>query len=337
MSKTYWQVAAGSIGRNYADLFLKFGMAFVGGENKIKTMAEVSIGDILLLKRGVSKVIAVGEVVERDGKHKGNKDKPWLSDFDGWDLSAYCYVDWHVPNEPSEISGLTRATIQKVHQDRHKELADSLLKLPIRPHEPEPSPTNHVSDEDILEFLIREGLRPSAADELTDTFRRIRLLARYYFDLPNREKGMRWEDIREHETIAFLIIPLLLALGWAEQQIKIELPCSGGRVDITCFSRPYRGKKDECVLIIEAKDFSSGLDYAPEQALRYAKDFPSCQVVVVSNGYCYKTYIRSEGAFSLIPSAYLNLLKPEDRYPLDPDKVAGALQVLKWLLPMTLR
>jgi len=40
MSKTYWQVAAGSIGRNYADLFLKFGMAFVGGENQVKTMAQ---------------------------------------------------------------------------------------------------------------------------------------------------------------------------------------------------------------------------------------------------------------------------------------------------------
>ena len=116
MSKTYWQVAAGSIGRNYADLFLKFGMAFVGGENQVKTMAKVSIGDILLLKRGVSKVIAVGEVVERDGKHKGNKDKPWLSDFDGWDLSAYCYVDWHVPENPIETSGLTRSTIQKIHQ-----------------------------------------------------------------------------------------------------------------------------------------------------------------------------------------------------------------------------
>lgn len=328
MQKTYWQIAAGSAGRSYAELFVKFGMAFVGGQKEIETMAEVSIGDIVLLKIGLSKVYAVGEIVERKGKHKGNADKSWLKDFDGWDLSAYCYVDWHIPDKPVLTSGLTRSTIQKVHQDKHKNLADELLKLPRQPHYPEPSPTGSITDEKILEFLIGEGLRPSSAEELTNTFRRIRLLANYYFKQGN------WEEIREHEARSFLIIPLLLALGWAEQQIKIELPSQNGRIDIACFSRPYNRNKDDCALIIEAKDFSSGLDYAPEQAHRYAKDFPSCKVVGVSNGYCYKTYIRSEtGNFDLRPSAYLNLLMPKDKYPLDPEKVDGALGVLKWLLP----
>lgn len=64
-------------------------------------------------------------------------------------------------------------------------------------------------------------------------------------------------------------------------------------LDIACFSRTYQRNNNECVLILETKDFSSGLDYAPEQAHRYAEAFPSCQVVVVTNGYCYKTYIRS--------------------------------------------
>ena len=100
MSKTYWQIAAGSTGRNYAELFVKFGMAFVGGQKEIRSMAEVSVGDIVLLKIGLSKIYAVGEVVARDGKHEGNADKSWLRDFDGWDLSAYCYVDWHVPEKP---------------------------------------------------------------------------------------------------------------------------------------------------------------------------------------------------------------------------------------------
>ena len=63
ISKAYWQIAAGSAGRNYADLFVKFGMAFVGGQKEIKTMAEISLGDIVLLKGGRSKIYAVGEVV----------------------------------------------------------------------------------------------------------------------------------------------------------------------------------------------------------------------------------------------------------------------------------
>ncbi len=328
MSKRYWQIAAGSIGRNYADLFIKFGMAFVGGQKEIETMAKVSIGDIIILKIGLSKIYAVGEVIERDGKHSGNADKPWLRDFDGWDLSAYCYVDWHIPEKPHSSSGLTRATIQRIRQEKHIILANELLQLPIQGYEPEPLQTSHVGDDEILEFLIGEGLRPSSAEDLTNTLRRIRLLANYYY------KRGDWYEIREHETRSFLIIPLLLALGWAEQQIKIELPANKGRVDIACFSKPYKRNNDDCALIIEGKDFSSGLDYAPEQAHRYAEDFPSCNVVMVSNGYCYKTYIRSEsGTFSIIPSAYLNLLKPKDRYPLDPENVNGALGVLKWLLP----
>ena len=255
-----------------------------------------------------------------------------MRDFDGWDLPAYCYVDWHVPDKPIEIDGLTRATIQRLHQDKHKKIADDLLSLPVSSFDPEPAETNIIKDDQLLEFLIAEGLRPSSADELTNTLRKIRLLAQYYYT------KCQWEDVREHETRSFLVVPLLLALGWSEQQLKIELPCSKGKVDIACFSKAYKRKNEECILIVETKDFSSGLDYAPEQAHRYAEDFPSCRVVLITNGYCYKAYVRQEdGTFNTKPSAYLNLLQPRDRYPLDPVNIDGALGVLKWLLPSTLR
>jgi hypothetical protein len=331
LARQYWQVAAGSAGRDYSNRFIRFGMAFVGGESHVATMGQVALGDVMLLKAGLSKILAVGEVVERNGVYKGNADKPWLRDFDGWDLPAYCYVDWRVPEVPAETDGLTRTTIQKVPQEKHRQLADSWLSLPPRGHEPEPAPTHEVADEEILEFLIAEGLRPAAADELTTTVRRVRLLADYYYK-------HCWDQVLEHETRTFLVVPLLIALGWPEQRMKIELSCSQGRIDVACFSRAYRGNNNECVLMIETKDLSSGLDYAPDQARRYAQDFPTCQILVVSNRYCYKTYLRSEpGGFSEVPSAYLNILRPRDRYPLDPVRVDGALGVLKWLLPGSLR
>jgi hypothetical protein len=145
--------------------------------------------------------------------------------------------------------------------------------------------------------------------------------------------------VREHETCTFLVVPLLLALGWAEQQMKIELHCSQGKIDIACFPRPYRCKKKECVLLIETKDFGSGLDYAPEQVRRYAVGFPACQVLVVTNGWCYKTFhrVKRAGPFDERPSAYMNLLKPRDRYPPDPQNTMGARQVMKSLLPSSLR
>lgn len=330
--KNYWQIAAGSHGRNYIDYFIKFGMAFVGGEDQIATMQGVKKGDFVALKKGLNQIVAAGEVVEREGKSTGYKDKSWLQDFDGWDLPAYCYVDWHVPGKPIATSGLKRATIQRLPQDKHRKIVDDLLLLPVHDCDPEPAETNIIRDDQILEHLIGEGLRVSSADELTNTIRKIRLLAQYYYANP------WWEDVREHETRSFLVIPLLLALGWSEQQLKIELPCSKGKVDIACFSKAYERKSEECVLIVETKGFSSGLDYAPEQAHGYAEDFPSCRVVLVTNGYCYKAYIRKEdNTFNTMPSAYLNLLQPRDKYPLDPSNVDGALGVLSWLLPGTLR
>jgi len=331
MSK-YWQIAAGSSGRDYSILFLKFGMAFVGGDTPIATINEVNSGDVIVLKQGTQKILAAGTVIQRNGIHKGCADKEWLRDFDGWDLQAYCYVDWKRPSQPISISGLTRATIQRLHQQKHKDAANDILNTGVSvPTSPEPLETKLVEDYDILKFLIKEGLRPSAADELTNTISKIRLLADYYYN------HCRWEDIREHETRTFLVVPLLLALGWSEQQIKIELPCSGGRIDIACFKKSYKRKNDECVAIIETKDFSSGLDYAQKQAKTYSQDFPNCKAVIVTNGYCYKTYLRDKNRqFKTSPSAYINLLKPRDEYPLDPVEVGGAFNAIKWLLPNNL-
>ena len=337
----YWQIRCGSFGRDYAQEFLRYGMAFVFiGFNDVIDALEV--GDRVIMKRGMTEVVAVGEVVQREGKHKGNAQEDgdsrhWLRDFDGWDLASYCFVQWHVPKKPIRTEGLTRATIQNVYTDHLRDLAERVLTTSPAQQtlEPEPSPTQPVSDDEILNFLIRQGLRPGAAEDLTATLTRIRRLARYYYD----GAGGRWEDIREHETRTFLVIPLLLALGWAEQQVKIELPIKGRqRADLACFSSRYTGENEDCALILESKGFSQGLEYAPDQAKTYAKHFPSCRTVVVSNGYCYKTYRRAGSQeFAEKPSAYLNLLSPRDRYPRDPGNVDGALEALRSLLPVCCR
>ena len=39
----YWQIAAGSEGRDYSKDFLRFGMAFVGGKPQMKRISEVGV------------------------------------------------------------------------------------------------------------------------------------------------------------------------------------------------------------------------------------------------------------------------------------------------------
>lgn len=332
----YWQVAAGNAHtRDYTQAFLKFGIAFVG-RHRYDAMDSVRVGDRIILKKGKSAIAAVGRVVERDGRCRGRGDKPWLKDFDGWMLEGYCHVDWHVPEAPILVQGLARDTLSGLNLPELRALADKVLAEvpPLAMRALEPKPTRRITDEEILTFLIRRGLRPAAADELTAALRRIRLLATHYYH------DCRWEDVREHETRTFLILPLLLALGWPEQKLKIELGAGQKRIDVACFAKPYgRGKDDEpnnqdCLVILESKRFEHGLDRAPVQARGYAEHFPACRCVIVSNGYCYKAYHRDlvTGAFALTPTAYLNLLDPQDRCPLDPDNVKGALDVLEALM-----
>ena len=334
----YWQIASGSFGREYSAVFLKYGIAAVGGELQIARMKEVKTGDRVILKRGQREIVAVGEVVERNGSPTGT-DSRWLSDFDGWNLSAYSHVDWHQPNRAEPVSGLTRSTIDQVHLDGVKEKAEQILRdVPCKEAAPEPEAPQIIQDDALLVYLVQEGLSPQSAESLTGALRRIRLLADYYY----QAKDFKWDDIREHETRTFLIVPLLLAFGWPEQQLKIEWPCQNGRIDIACFSKRFRGVGSEenqynlgdVSLIIESKGFASGLDFARAQAETYAKEFPSCQAYVVSNGYCYKAYRRnSNEGFPWDRYAYLNIIRPTRYYPLDPDNVAGAREVLKLLLP----
>lgn len=336
---TYWQIGSGEGARDYADRFLNHGIAFVG-ERYAPRMKQVEVGDAVVLKKG-RRILAVGRVVERDGKHVGVGDKEWLRDFDGWDLPAYCYVRWHVPSEPQNVQGLSQDAISRIQIPELQEIANDLLRLPPRETvQAEPRPTREVKDSEILDFLIQEGLSPAVAEDLAGAIRRVRLLANYYY-----QQWPYWRDIREYEARTFLIVPILLALGWSEQQIKIELGTVGAkRIDIACFRRAYQrdeageANNEDCALIIESKDFSSGLDYAHDQAIAYAQNFPSCRSVLVSNGYCYKAYERDDTyRFSQEPSAYLNLLRPRDRYPLDPDNVGGALEVLRLMLPQSWR
>ena len=320
----YWQIATGDEGRDYAEYMLQYGIALVGGEQHIDTIGHVQPGDVVILKRGITEIVAAGHAVEWNGVCSGERES---RDFDGWDLGGYCYVNWHIPAAPIAVGGgLAIGTILGVHDIRPIGQANHIIATHDVQNIYDAEPyTQQIDDEQILNFLIIEGLRPGAAEDLTGAFRRIRRLARYYRD-------HAWDMTGEHEAQTFLVIPLLLALGWAEQQIKIEYPVQGNnRADIVCFSRPYPQPDNECKIVIETKRFNYGLDDALDQAIDYA-DILGSNIVVLTNGYCYKIYGRDDPNEGFMPHAYLNIFSPTDRYPRD-QEIEGALEVFRLLLP----
>jgi len=332
----YWQVAAGDGGKDYSGVFLKYGVMLKGpgdpGEyfrnkqyyentyksNDITVFAEeVKAGDIVVLKRPSGKlweVLAVGTV-------KGDYDYlPVFGDMEGWDLQHCRYVEWVKPKSVTRIPGLTRGAFKRVNKQSTIKTIVNVLKsgIPLTPTRI-PEPPKKLNDEDLIDILIDHGLRPKDAEDFTQTIHRIRRLVKWYCN--------NGEDVKEHETRTFLIVPLLLALGWPEQKLKIEW----NNIDIAFFEKPYSEKNEnnECIIILESKKLWEGLDYATSQASTYASKYPKCKTLIVSDGCCYKLFERKGTTWRY--SAYLNILKPKFTHPYEPN-VGGAPDVFLSLM-----
>ncbi|MDA1347485.1 MAG: hypothetical protein O3A47_01230 [Chloroflexi bacterium] len=122
-------------------------------------------------------------------------------------------------------------------------------------------------------------------------------------------------------------MPILLAIGWSEQRIKIEWK----RTDLALFRDVYqRGAEPD--LILESKRMREGLGYAERQVARYAREFPGCQRLIASDGIRYQLYRRGDPNGKWKFTAYMNLLKLRDRHPYLED-ISGASDLGTELMP----
>ena len=265
-----WQVAAGDGNRDYSDVFLKFGVILVGPGSEgsyldnpdaynnqdsesyrpfIQPFAEgIAARDLVVLKRPCGQqweVLAVGEVIS-DYEHL-----EVFGDVEGWALQHGRQVQWKVPATKQLISGLTRGTLKGINNEQALqavngiwETGQSLNRLPI------PAPSDIITVEEVIEALIIDGLPGQSAELIANTIWRLRRMAKYY-----SEHGA---DVGEHEIRTFLIVPLLLSLGWAEQRVKIEW----ANMDVVLFDSPYKKDSSKPLIIIESKRMFDGLRYA---------------------------------------------------------------------------
>ena len=111
-----WQVSAGPTDRSYADQFLNHGVALIGpgdtgpwcsdrsdeefeGGFVRRFAAELCIGDVLLLRTGLSTIRAVG-LVASDYQYL-----PQFDDVNGWDLQHGRRVRWFALPERYDFGG----------------------------------------------------------------------------------------------------------------------------------------------------------------------------------------------------------------------------------------
>lgn len=329
--RVIWQQASGDTNRNYSELCLQWGVILNGpgveGKwpdcNSIlreegwtsrkmtdlrRFCEEMEEGHLVVLRLGTSTVIAVGEIVG---------DYEWLEifgDVDGWDLQHCRRVRWLWQSLENPKIFETYAlklgdTTQKLDSEVVEDWLRNLEIPETQYHKELPIiPKNDLNERfklelnDISDYLYDKGIASSSIERLLENIGELIRIAKWY---PKQN-----DQPSEYETVAYLVIPLLRALGWTPQKMAVEW----NRVDVALFSALPRGN-DNLSVVVEVKKLGASCLTAKSQAQAYASDKQHCNRLIVTDGLRYGVYSKNEqGEFFL--DAYLNLLRLRSQYPL---------------------
>jgi hypothetical protein len=322
-----WQIAAGEKTRNYADIFLEHDCMFLGPGgygpytdevyqpliknrlwkaqkiNSIKTFAEtVKANDIILLRK-THRVVAIGIVPEDGYDHNDAFD-----DVYGWDLQHTRRVVWqrHLEVELDKIQAnkdlfggrkqipmFTRVS-DKTILDPIQHLFDKCGPRPLKPM-PQKLP-DPLTIEQLGEELFLKGLPNEAVERVILAIKRQRRLVKWY------EKQ---REPSEHEVVAHMILPFMLALGWSEQLLAVEW----NWIDLAVFSTAPIKSENLC-LLCEAKGLGQGLQDVFSQAKGYVDKFKldKCKRILLTDGErLYLHQRKKDDSWDENPVGYLNV------------------------------
>ena len=326
-SRKIWQQASGDTDRDYAEICLKWDVILNGPghagpwpecEDKLveekwsskkrtdlrRFCEEMNDGDIVVLRQGTSKVLGVGEIV---GNYK------WLAlfgDIDGWAIQHTRRVRWlwNGLENPQTFDTYTLKqgdTTQLLDSPEvrdwingleinHKSKSRNLIELPN-------DDESQVSIEEISEYLFDKGVASASIELLVSEIDELIRIAKWY---------QKFGDPSETETVVYLAVPLLRALGWTPQKMAIEW----NRVDIALFNNLPREDKN-LTIVVEAKKKGNSCLSAASQAQEYAQKRPDCKRLVVTDGLRYGVYIRNKSNSEFSLHSYMNLTNLKDNYP----------------------
>ncbi len=315
-----WQQAAGDTDRNYAELCLKWNVILNGpghcgawpecvptlqGEKwsakKITDLRRFCVdmkdGDLVVLRLGTATVVAVGQVV---GPYEWHDE---YGDIDGWNLEHVRRVRWLWMNlESPKTFGTYELklgdTTQKLNDGKVTKwlsslsVEDSAFSRPL-PDLPDRLIRNTITVAEISEFLFDHGVASASITNLVSQIDELTRIAKWY---------QRAKMPSEHETVAYLVVPLLRALGWTPQRMAIEW----NHVDLALFERLPRSD-DSLLVVVEAKRMDNSCLTAKSQAMAYASGKDGCHRLIVTDGLRYGIFVREKGGFQLY--AYMNLTR----------------------------
>lgn len=338
--QTIWHIAAGDGNRVYYDLCLRWDVVIVGpgyagvwpeceeelsqdkaSKDKVRRFCkEIQDGDMIVLNLGKSKVYGIGHVV---GLYH------WMDafgDVDGWDLQHVRRVRWlwrydQTPDKlPMDFTGANMSgTINRINSEeileriRNLKFNDRQMNRPLveLPDSCSSEKTlEEVNIQTIANYLFDAGVAADSIDALVNHMDNLRRIASWYTR----------NDLQpsESETVAYLVVPLLRALGWTPQRMAVEW----NNIDLALFDHMPRENRNLSI-VAEAKAIGKACLIAESQAKGYAEqeEREQCRRLIVTDGIRYGIYLRhAEGkkpatSDSYKLEAYLNLTRMMDDYP----------------------
>ncbi|MBM3127628.1 MAG: hypothetical protein FJ009_03230 [Chloroflexi bacterium] len=244
---------------------------------------EVQIGDVMLLRTGISTIRAVG-LVASDYLYL-----PQFDDVNGRDLQHARRVRWYaLPSEydfGNRVFGANAPSLSRINKPELVDYANRFLNSP---------PTYWQTA--TLPSLPSELPSIEPPDELSELVTQVQDLTRLYAD-----RTAFGDYPTEQELVVHYVVPFLRALGWRVEQIAI-----GWRfIDVSVF-RTLPRSAASCHFIIEAKRLGASVESALEQAKGYVRELGVPRDIVVTDGIRYRMY-SAERDFA--PIAYANLAR----------------------------
>jgi hypothetical protein len=237
-----------------------------GAAHDLRRFAEyANRGDLVIAKHGKRRALGIGVL----GDYQFDEDQ---DDIEGWDLCHLRRVRW-LPKTEHRFKRLALSQGRFTGCNDRGVLAwveRTVAKADLRP----PNPTKLPQLPTLGPRLELRDLSPN----LRKVVRRAQTWSRAWW-------GGGFGALRpsESELIAHITVPLLVALGWAPQQIAIGWKYA----DVALFRETLR-TPNNCAAIVESKRLGDGLLWAEEQAAGYAAKVGHSIPTVVSDGIRYR-------------------------------------------------